>query len=173
MAIDAQSAATAERLRLAREELSTVSRLTEQGYERRPRLLELQSVVADYEGRLGKLAARHAMAEQEIVGARQERLNIESQRHSEVADQLQLMQTQAADLAQKLSAARDVLDRHMVRAPQDGVVTDIRFVTPGGVIPPGPRSSISCPGRTRCSPMPWSARAMSIACGPVSRRRCA
>ena len=40
-------------------------------------------------------------------------------------------------MAERIRAARDVRDGADIVSPQDGVVTDLRLVTPGGVIGPG------------------------------------
>jgi HlyD family secretion protein len=64
-------------------------------------------------------------------------LSLTHTRRSEIADELQRMQAQLADMTERSRGASDVLQRKDVVAPQDGKVTDIRFYTPGGVIGPG------------------------------------
>src|SRR5262249_4111626 len=46
-------------------------------------------------------------------------------------------QSQIFQLREKLLAARDQLSRTEVKAPEDGVITDLRIHTPGGVIGAG------------------------------------
>ena len=50
-----------------------------------------------------------------------------------MAKELQDLRAQQADLAD-IRAARDIRERRQIISPQDGVVTDLRLVTPGGVI---------------------------------------
>ncbi|HSK41815.1 MAG TPA: HlyD family type I secretion periplasmic adaptor subunit [Arenibaculum sp.] len=136
-ALRAQRKATADRLRYTEDELATVKALFEKGYERRPRLLDLQRSVAELEGRVGELAANESQAKQGIAAAELETVNLRNTRRTEVVDELQRQQVQAAELAERLHGANDILRRHEVTAPQAGKVTNLRFFTQGGVIPPG------------------------------------
>ena len=136
-ALQTQRTSVLDRLRYTEEELRVVKALLDKGYERKPRLLELQRAVAELQGRLGEIAGEEAQAKQGIASAELEILNLQSTRATEVADELQRSQTTAADLAERLRGAADILRRSEVTAPQAGRVTNIRFFTPGGVVPPG------------------------------------
>jgi HlyD family secretion protein len=133
----AQRAAASERLKYTEEELASVRQLLDRGYERRPRLLDLQRAVADLRGRVGELTANSAQAEQAIASAELEILNLTSARRAEMTDEQQKMRAQIADLTERLRAVNDVLRRQTVLAPQAGKVTNIRFFTPGSAIAPG------------------------------------
>ncbi|PWC32938.1 HlyD family type I secretion periplasmic adaptor subunit [Azospirillum sp. TSO35-2] len=137
VALEAQRAATADRLRYTEDELRVVQELLAKGYERKPRLLELQRNVADSRGRLGELMANKSKAEQAIAAAELEMIDIGNTRRSEVGTDLQTAQASVADLSERLRSADDVLLRQGVTAPQAGRVTGLRFFTPGGVIPAG------------------------------------
>ena len=78
-----------------------------------------------------------ARSRQAIGGAQLEIVNLGDTRLSEVARELQEARAMEADLGDRIRAARDVRQRREVVSPQDGIVTDIRMVTPGGVIGPG------------------------------------
>jgi HlyD family secretion protein len=136
-ALKAQASATADRLRYTEEELGTIKSLLEKGYERRPRLLEMQRLSAELKGRVGELAANQAQAEQAIAAAELEILALKHTRRIEIADQLQQNQATLADMTERSRGASDVVTRKDVVAPQDGKVTDIHFFTPGGVIGAG------------------------------------
>ena len=136
-ALEAQRAATADRLRYTQDELSIVEGLLAKGYERKPRLLELQRNVADGKGRLGELQANKSKAEQAIAGAELEIINLANTRRSEVGSDLQTVQANISDLSERLRSAGDVLKRQEVVAPQGGKVTGLRFFTPGSAIPAG------------------------------------
>jgi HlyD family secretion protein len=136
-ALKAQASATADRRRYTEEELGTIKSLLEKGYERRPRLLEMQRLSAELKGRVGELAANQAQAEQAIAAAELEILALKHTRRTEIADQLQQNQATLADMTERSRGASDVVTRKDVVAPQDGKVTDIRFFTPGGVIGAG------------------------------------
>ncbi len=133
----AQRAAAAERLRYTEEEMGAVRQLLDRGYERRPRLLDLQRTVADLRGRLGELSANAAQAEQAIAGAELEILNLAANRRSEATDELQRTRAAVSDLTERLRAANDVLRRQTVLSPQAGKVSNIRYFTPGSAVSPG------------------------------------
>jgi HlyD family secretion protein len=132
-----QLTAVTRRLALLEEERANVAQLLEKGFERRPRLLELDRNIADLKGRQGELRGAIARSKQAIGGAQLEIVNLGDTRLAEIARELQEARAQEADLNDRIRAARDVRQRREVVSPQDGVVTDIRLVTPGGVIGPG------------------------------------
>ncbi len=134
---DSQLTSATRRLALLEEERANVAKLLEKGFERRPRLLELERAVADLKGRQGELRGIIARSRQAIGGAQLEIVNLGDTRLSEVARELQEARAVEADLGDRIRAARDVRQRREVVSPQDGIVTDIRMVTPGGVIGAG------------------------------------
>lgn len=64
-------------------------------------------------------------------------LKLESDRQNEIAQSLREAQNQGFQLREKLLAAQDQLARTEVKAPEDGVITDLRVHTPGGVVGAG------------------------------------
>jgi HlyD family secretion protein len=64
-------------------------------------------------------------------------LKLEHDRQSEIAQSLREVQNQIFQIRERLQAADDQLLRTAVKAPEDGVVTDLRIHTPGGVIGAG------------------------------------
>jgi len=136
-ALQAQLRATVERLKFTEEELKNVRTLLEKGYERRPRLLELERAAAELRGRRGELQANIARARQAIAAAELEIIGLQNTRSTEIARELQDAQALAAEFADRIRSAKDVLERREIVAPQDGIVVDLKFYTPGGVIGPG------------------------------------
>lgn len=134
---ESQLTAVTKRLDLTEEEAKNVSYLLNAGYETRTRLMELQRAIEDLRGRQGELRGTIAEAEQSIAASELEITNLGDTRHAEIAKDLEDGRAQEADLVQRLRAAQDIYDRLQVVAPQDGIVVDVRFVTPGAVIGPG------------------------------------
>jgi HlyD family secretion protein len=64
-------------------------------------------------------------------------LKLENDRQNEIAQSLREAQNQAFQLRERLRAAEDQLSRTEVKAREDGVVTELRIHTPGGVIAAG------------------------------------
>ncbi|HYN38564.1 MAG TPA: HlyD family type I secretion periplasmic adaptor subunit, partial [Rhodospirillales bacterium] len=132
-----QAGADIKRLSLYEEEAASVSFLLERGFERRPRLLELQRVIAELKGRRGEQDNTISRSLEEIAGAELQIVSLRDDRLAEVARDLADAQSKEADLIDRIRAAEDVLQRQEIVSPQDGIVVDPRLVTPGGVIGPG------------------------------------
>lgn len=135
--LKAQATAAAQRSAIVSEELDMVATLVDKGLERRPRLLNLQREMADIEGRRGEVAAQISRAQQVINESNATRYKLESDRQNDIAQSLREAQNQKFQLREKLLSAEDQLSRTEVKAPEDGVVTDLRIHTPGGVIAAG------------------------------------
>jgi HlyD family secretion protein len=137
LGLKAQETSVAQRVEIAREELDMVTTLVNKGLERRPRLLNLEREVADLQGRRGEIAAHISRAEQVINESQATHLKLESDRQYEIAQSLREAQSQVFQLGERLRTAEDQLSRTEVKAPEDGVITDLRIHTPGGVIAAG------------------------------------
>lgn len=135
--LTAQESATGQRISIVREELDMVATLVNKGLERRPRLLNLQRELADVEGRRGEITAQISRAGQVISEQQATLFKLESERQNEIAQSLREAQNQIFQLRERLLAARDQLSRTEVKAPEDGVITDLRIHTAGGVIGAG------------------------------------
>ncbi|MBL8698392.1 MAG: HlyD family type I secretion periplasmic adaptor subunit [Alphaproteobacteria bacterium] len=135
----AQAQLTAVTLRISslEDELRGARQLLSQGFERRTRVLDLERSLADLRGKLGEYRGFIARGEQMVAGANLEIGNQTDMRLSDIARELQEARVLEADLTDRIRAARDVRQRREIVSPQDGTVTDIRLVTPGGVIGPG------------------------------------
>lgn len=133
----AQAEAATTRLAIVRDEAATVASLVQKGLERRPRLLNLEREAADIEGRRGEITAQISRARQVISESRTDRLKLENDRQNEISQSLREVQNRIFQLRERLQAANDQLARTAVKAPEDGVVTDLKVHTPGGVIGAG------------------------------------
>jgi membrane fusion protein, type I secretion system len=135
--LKAQENAASKRIGIVRDEAATVAYLVEKGLERRPRLLNLEREAADIEGRRGEIGAQISRAEQVISESQTNLLKLENDRQSEIAQSLREAQNQIFQLRERLQAANDQLQRTLVKSPEDGIVTDLRVHTLGGVIGAG------------------------------------
>ena len=133
----AQASAAAKRIAIVRDEAAAVATLVEKGLERRPRLLNLEREAADIEGRRGEITAQISRAEQVISESQTNLLKLENDRQNEISQSLREVQNQIFQIRERLQAANDQLSRTTVKAPEDGVVTDLKVHTPGGVIGAG------------------------------------
>ncbi len=135
--IQAQDAAAAKRAAIIVEELRGVNLLVSQGLERKTRLLQLEREQADIEGGRGQYAAQIARAQQMIAESQVNIATLKNDNANEVAQQLRETEEKVAQLEEQRQAAADVLERVEVRAPESGIITDLRVHTPGGVVKPG------------------------------------
>jgi HlyD family secretion protein len=134
---NSQIAAVKRQQALTQTELGNVQKLYAKGYEKLPRLLALQRSAADLQGKQSELRGDIGKARQSIAGAEMEIAAARDNRLAEIGKEMQDALAQAADIADKLRAARDVRRRRTILSPQDGVVMDIKVFTDGGVIQPG------------------------------------
>jgi HlyD family secretion protein len=136
-AVKSQTDANSRQAELLDRELKAVASLVEKGYAPRPRLTEMQTRESQLIGAAGELASRKAKAEQAKAAAELEILSLGNDFQQQVAADIQTAQLEHADTAERMNAATDVLRRINVVSPEDGVVTNIRYHTPGSVIAPG------------------------------------
>jgi HlyD family secretion protein len=136
-ALGFQRNAAAKRASIIKKELATVGSMVAQGLQTRQRLLQLEREEAENDGRLGDTLAQISRAEQEIGESEAMILKLESDRQTEIAQSLRETQAQIYELLERVQAARDVLSRTAVRAPEAGTITDLRIHTPGGVVVAG------------------------------------
>jgi HlyD family secretion protein len=133
----AQQAALSIRADIVHKEIDTITALVTKKLEKQSRLLDLMRENADINGQLGETAAQIARAEQTISEAQADLLKFESDRQNEIAQSLRETESQLLQLAERMQAVDDQLSRTEIRAPQDGVITDLRIHTAGGVVGAG------------------------------------
>jgi HlyD family secretion protein len=133
----AEVVALEKRVALLQEEVGGVKQLVASGLERKSRLLQLERDLADADGKRGETLAQIARAKQTIAEAEIDILSLQNDRQKDVADELRETQKKGHELAEQVQAAADVLARDDVKAPENGIITDLRVHTPGGVISPG------------------------------------
>ncbi|MFZ1427381.1 MAG: HlyD family type I secretion periplasmic adaptor subunit, partial [Geminicoccaceae bacterium] len=128
--IDSQAA-------LLDEQITTVEDLLHKGLERRPRLLDLLRARAALDGQRIAIVGDAARTRELINATAAERVALGSGQANDVALQLADARASTNQLQAAVDAARDQLDRTVIRAPIAGEVVDLRIHTPGGVIQPG------------------------------------
>ena len=132
-----QVTAAEKRSEIIKKEMESIAPLVAKGIIAQPRKLSLEREQAEIEGRRGQAQEEMARAEQGVGEAHAQILKLRSDRETEIAQSLRDVQALVFQLAERSEAAEDVLARTEVRAPEDGVVTDLRIRTPGGVVAEG------------------------------------
>jgi HlyD family secretion protein len=134
---EAAARAAERQIALWQQERDLTVSLVEKGATPRQRLLELDRTLAALTGTAEQSRELILAARQDIERAVANGETLVQARQAEIAAQLTEHQRQIEDLTSRIRAAEDVLDRHAMRAPQDGVIVNITTVTPGAVVGSG------------------------------------
>ncbi len=132
--VQSQADSIDEQIRLTREELAGYQTLNEKGYAPKTLILRYERSLADLSGRRGALIAEINRLRQQMGEASMQLSALREQRVSEAAEGVRAMQTQVSDVGPKLTAARQVLERTVVRSPANGYVLSLNQHTVGGVV---------------------------------------
>lgn len=133
----AKRRAIEKRLELLNDEFAMMSKLLKKGLVAKNRVLSVERSIVDSEGEFQDLAANIAQAGDEIAKLEMERALAIDRNRKEVAADLQVTSERMAEAAEQIRAAKDVLARTIVVAPEDGVVVALRHHTIGGVVQAG------------------------------------
>ena len=134
---EVQRRSTEEQLGYIKEELTAAKTLFDKGIYEKPRLLALQRNSAALKGTIGQYAAQVASTNDRISETRAQMAAARTQRLSEVSRELQEVQSDLLDTAEKRNSARDILERTVVRAPYAGTVVALKYRASGAVLPAG------------------------------------
>ncbi|MFK3906770.1 HlyD family type I secretion periplasmic adaptor subunit [Pseudomonas monteilii] len=115
-------------------EIKQLKDLLAQGFVDNQRLLEsqrkldmLRTEMADHKSTIAKTKLQISETELQIV-------QLDKKFSADVADELAQVQAQVFDLQEKEAALRDRLSRIVIRAPESGMVLDMKVHTIGGVV---------------------------------------
>ncbi|HKT18030.1 MAG TPA: HlyD family type I secretion periplasmic adaptor subunit [Stellaceae bacterium] len=133
----AQIAAEDRQTKLLAEELNGLNYLLAKGLIPKPQVLEKQRMQADIVGQRAENVAEIARARQTIGEDRMHIGELRTALSNEAAAKFGDAQKDMFDAGQRVVAAQDVLDRTVIRAPEDGVIIQEKVHTPGGVVEAG------------------------------------
>jgi HlyD family type I secretion membrane fusion protein len=136
-------------IQLIGEELRGTRELADKGHAPRTRVLALERDVARLEGERGEHLSAVSRVEEAIGETRLQMLQVQRNLYEEITNALQEAQTKLLELQEKMTAARDTVERTALRAPADGVVVGLAVHTIGAVIPPGRTVMQVVPGADR------------------------
>jgi HlyD family secretion protein len=134
---EAQAASADRQADLWRKERSFSEQLVDKGATPRQKLLELDRTITALEGNRDEFRGLAEAARQEMARTRAEIDSLKSQRLAEIGTRLSEAEREMESLASRIRAARDVLERHKLRAPQSGRVVEIFTITSGAVVASG------------------------------------
>lgn len=135
--IEAQNEAVIEQMGLMEEELQGLSGLMKDGLTTQERLLALKRARASLFGDKGENLAAIATARQDIAQTEQQIQHTRTTRQEEASKQLTQVRASLQDVENQIKAARDILNRIVVRSPISGTVIKLGVSTIGEVIQSG------------------------------------
>lgn len=122
---------------LVQEEEAVVAKLLEDGNATKPRLLDLKRTVEELRERKNGIQTEVLKSQESIAEVRLQILDTVNEFINEIDDEQEEIRKKISDLEEQMQASGDVLSRTIIRSPQDGQVTGLKYHTVGGVIRPG------------------------------------
>ena len=130
-----QIVSNARQQTLVAEELRGVRDLAARGYAPQTRVRALERSVEDLSGQQGGLRSEIARTAEAIGETRLQIVALGAERAETNSEQIRQAEVQINDLQPRLLAARDQLEKTLVRAPAAGQVVGLTIFTVGGVAP--------------------------------------
>ncbi len=118
-------------------QLESTRRLADQGVVSRNSVRALERSIAELDGSNADYVARSAALRQQIAGTREQVAEASRKSIDDAAQQLRDTQFRLNEALPRLAAARDQVERTLVRAPVAGRVVNLRLFSPGAVVTPG------------------------------------
>ena len=135
--LDAVSEARSKQLAIASDELKKLTELASKGLVPMARWTPVQREEAGLIGELGQTVAEKAKARGQIAEFELKRIEIEQSYRKEALDELQAVEGELSQLAEKRRAIETKLQRLDIRAPVSGRILELAVHTVGGVIGSG------------------------------------
>ena len=126
--------AALKQVKIFSERLSDLSSLMKKNMVTKTEQLEIETGLAEYQGKAGRLKANIARVRQQIGETRLTKMRMAPKRLADITAELKKSQELQNDLAERLVAAEDILDRKAIYSEISGKVTDLQVKASGEVI---------------------------------------
>jgi len=126
-----------EQLALVEDELQGLETLYKDGNALKSRVMQLRRARAEIESKVSSASAALASSEQKIGELRVSLASADTEYRDKLSDEHMRINTEIAQIEERIGASRDVLSRTEIRAPTNGTIVGLRFKTRGGVVKPG------------------------------------
>lgn len=136
VALRAQIVQALESLRHQKVELETNRKLLKDGFISAARISQLDAAAADYGVKLEERRSELARAEQRLVDTDLRIKALEGDYRQQASDQLKVTSARLSEIQQELRKSRDASARQVIVAPAAGDVMNLKFTSPGSVVPP-------------------------------------
>nr|WP_064251325.1 HlyD family type I secretion periplasmic adaptor subunit [Rhizobium leguminosarum]OAP88079.1 hemolysin D [Rhizobium leguminosarum] len=132
-----QKAAIEMQAAVVRDELARKQALLERGLINRSDYTELLRIDADLLGQAAAISSEQATTASQIAEAHEQVERLRTQRVEEAVTKMTEAKASLRDVEEQLTAAIEVLNRTVIRAPADGIVITSAYNIVGNVIAPG------------------------------------
>jgi membrane fusion protein, epimerase transport system len=149
IALRAQITQASESMKFQKVDLDTNRKLLKDGFISATRIAQLEGTVADYGVKLEERRSDLARAQQRTVDADLRIRSLESEYRQQASDQLKVTAARLSEIEQEQRKSSDASARQVIMAPASGQIIDLKYATPGAVIPPRETIAEIVPGDTR------------------------
>ncbi len=125
-----------KQLAIVESQIESLSSLSEEGYYPRNRLLELKRQAEALRAEIAETQANKARAEASVKEYMMRLSAVEREYLKEVESELAEVEKKLLALKETYLAIKDKLEKTEIKAPEDGIVMNLRIHTVGGVIRP-------------------------------------
>lgn len=136
VALRAQITQATESMKFQKSDLETNQKLLKDGFISATRIAQLEGTVADYGVKIEERRAELARAQQRMVDADMRIRSLESDYRQQASDQLKVTAARLSEIEQEQRKSVDASVRQVITAPASGEIIDLKYSTPGSVIPP-------------------------------------
>lgn len=126
-----------EEQKLIHEEMSNVQTLYDKQLVQKPRLLSLKKAEVEVSAKISEIDSNVNKTNESINEIKIKIEQLSYNRKKELASELKEVEQQLASLKEELMSATDMENSTKITAPTDGIVTNMRYHTIGGVVPQG------------------------------------
>jgi membrane fusion protein, protease secretion system len=123
--------------RLLKRQIDDTRDLAQEGYMPRNRLLELERSLAQIESGISEDDGSLGRSQKQVAELRLRIQQLQLNRQQELRAQLADVKKETDALRNRLEGLEYEVNNAEVRAPVDGIVSDVAVFTEGGVVPPG------------------------------------
>jgi HlyD family secretion protein len=134
--LQAQIKPATESMGFHKNDLENNRKLLKDGYISATRIAQLEGIVADYGVKLEERRSELARAGQRMIDTDLKIRSLESEYRQQASDQLKVTAARVSEIEQEQRKSIDASARQVIVAPADGEVMDLKYATPGVVIPP-------------------------------------
>ncbi len=136
VALRAQITQASESMKFQKIDLETNRKLLKDGFISANRIAQLEGAVADYGVKIEERRSELARAQQRTVDADLRIRSLESDYRQQASDQLKVTAARLSEIEQEQRKSVDASARQVITAPASGEIIDLKYSTPGSVIPP-------------------------------------